>query len=319
MKRAGEKRPGGKRSSERKCLPPVLECGRVVGMKIAGGLALCWMVAGWGGAAGQTPATAADAPTEQSIAAKLQAAPFLMLRGMWDGDKLSFDAQGGVAGSPQRRLFSLSAVVVTQVHLSDSSLEIDGERAGLVMQPAQSLKKAVRAVALGKHGKEEAISIMIPRGEAHPDALEAAVEKVVSVGIDDGLMATAPSYWHVWLRHELHPELPPLAMPAGVYGPPGEPFGRGTLSAIRAPVLIYGPDPKFTPEARERGYQGVSLIGLIVDAQGRPASEWIEEPIGMGLDEAAIAAVTQYRFKPATLHGTPVAVRINIEVNHRIY
>jgi TonB family protein len=39
----------------------------------------------------------------------------------------------------------------------------------------------------------------------------------------------------------------------------------------------------------------------------------------MGLDEQALAAVTQYKFKPATLQGKPVPVEVSIEVNFRIY
>jgi TonB family protein len=39
----------------------------------------------------------------------------------------------------------------------------------------------------------------------------------------------------------------------------------------------------------------------------------------MGLDEKALEAVRQYRFKPSMLHGEPVAVEITIEVNFHIY
>ncbi len=35
----------------------------------------------------------------------------------------------------------------------------------------------------------------------------------------------------------------------------------------------------------------------------------------MGLDEQAVAAVRQYRFKPATLDGKPVPVDLYIDVN----
>jgi protein TonB len=38
----------------------------------------------------------------------------------------------------------------------------------------------------------------------------------------------------------------------------------------------------------------------------------------MGLDKKAIEAVRQYRFKPAMLHGKPVAVAVHIEINFRI-
>jgi protein TonB len=39
----------------------------------------------------------------------------------------------------------------------------------------------------------------------------------------------------------------------------------------------------------------------------------------MGLDEKAVEAVRQYRFKPGMLNGEPVAVAVNIEVNFHIY
>ena len=41
--------------------------------------------------------------------------------------------------------------------------------------------------------------------------------------------------------------------------------------------------------------------------------------VGMGLDEKAVAAVQQYRFKPATQNGKPVAVYLNVEVNFQIF
>ena len=37
------------------------------------------------------------------------------------------------------------------------------------------------------------------------------------------------------------------------------------------------------------------------------------------LDQSALDAVNQYRFKPATLNGQPVSVLINIEVQFRIF
>jgi protein TonB len=39
----------------------------------------------------------------------------------------------------------------------------------------------------------------------------------------------------------------------------------------------------------------------------------------MGLDEKAVEAVKQYRFKPATENGKPVAVFENVEVNFKIF
>jgi periplasmic protein TonB len=61
------------------------------------------------------------------------------------------------------------------------------------------------------------------------------------------------------------------------------------------------------------------VVSLVVDAHGMPRHVHTIRKLGMGLDEKAIEAVRQYKFKPSTLHGKPVAVQITIEVNFHIY
>jgi len=105
---------------------------------------------------------------------------------------------------------------------------------------------------------------------------------------------------------------------------PGEDggYGGGVMSpggGVSEPVLLYAPDPEFSDEARRAKYQGICVVGLIVDAQGNPQNVHVVRPLGMGLDEKAMEAVRQYKFKPAIFHGKPVPVQINIEVNFRIY
>lgn len=86
------------------------------------------------------------------------------------------------------------------------------------------------------------------------------------------------------------------------------------------PALIYSVDPEFSDEARRAKYQGVCLISLTVNEQGRPEDLRVVRPLGMGLDEKALEAVRKYKFKPALKGGrTPVRVRITIEVNFRLY
>jgi protein TonB len=105
---------------------------------------------------------------------------------------------------------------------------------------------------------------------------------------------------------------------------PGEGGGYGggiyhVGGGVSNPVLIFAPDPEFSDEARRAKYQGVCVVGLIVDSQGNPQHVRIVRPLGMGLDEKAMEAVRQYKFKPAEFKGRAVAVEVNIEVNFRIY
>jgi TonB family protein len=85
-------------------------------------------------------------------------------------------------------------------------------------------------------------------------------------------------------------------------------------------VPLFEPEAEFSDEARRAKYQGVCLVGLIVDAQGNPQNVHIVRTLGMGLDEKAMEAVRKYKFKPAMKDGkTPVAVYVNVEVNFRLY
>jgi TonB family protein len=89
---------------------------------------------------------------------------------------------------------------------------------------------------------------------------------------------------------------------------------------VSGPVPLFQPEAEFSDEARRAKYQGVCLVGLIVDAQGNPQNVHIVRALGMGLDEKAMEAVRKYKFKPAMRDGrTPVAVPVNIEVNFRLY
>ncbi len=49
--------------------------------------------------------------------------------------------------------------------------------------------------------------------------------------------------------------------------------------------------------------------------EGLTADAKVERAAGMGLDEKAIKAISQYRFMPATKDGVPLAVRITVEIN----
>jgi protein TonB len=107
------------------------------------------------------------------------------------------------------------------------------------------------------------------------------------------------------------------------YGPgEGGGYGGGIYhvgGGVAAPQLIFAPDPEFSDEARRAKFQGICVVSLVVDAQGNPQRVQVVRHLGMGLDQKAVDAVNQYRFRPATFQGKPVPVEVNIEVTFRIY
>ena len=88
---------------------------------------------------------------------------------------------------------------------------------------------------------------------------------------------------------------------------------------VSAPQLIFSVEPEFSEEARKAKVAGNVLVNLWVDQNGNPSHVHVIRGVGMGLDEKAIEAVRQYRFKPATENGKPVLVELNVEVNFQIF
>jgi len=85
------------------------------------------------------------------------------------------------------------------------------------------------------------------------------------------------------------------------------------------PRVIYDPEPEFTDEARRVKHQGNVLLACVIGADGRVHDARVQRALGMGLDEKAIEAVRKWKFEPSRYNGKPVAVKIMVEVNFRMY
>jgi len=88
---------------------------------------------------------------------------------------------------------------------------------------------------------------------------------------------------------------------------------------VAPPVVLFAPEPQFSEEARKAKVSGNVLVYLQVDTNGKPMHVRVLRGIGLGLDEKAVEAVAQYKFKPAMENGKPVAVEMNVEVNFQIF
>ncbi len=88
---------------------------------------------------------------------------------------------------------------------------------------------------------------------------------------------------------------------------------------VSTPVVIYQVEPEFSEEARKAKFMGNVIVSLVVDPKGLPENVHVTRGVGMGLDDKAVEAVRQYRFKPAMEGGKPVAVYLNVEVAFQIF
>jgi protein TonB len=88
--------------------------------------------------------------------------------------------------------------------------------------------------------------------------------------------------------------------------------------AVIKPVLIDRVEPQYTETARRVRLEGTVIVQAVIDEEGRVVDVKILKPLPMGLDKAAVDAVSRWRFKPATFHDRPVKVYYSLTVNFRV-
>jgi TonB family protein len=98
------------------------------------------------------------------------------------------------------------------------------------------------------------------------------------------------------------------------YNDPAHIYSAGE-SGVSMPVPIYKVRPEATALARSSKYGGTVILSLIVGVDGRATDIRVFRPLGMGLDQNAIDAVSQWKFNPGLKDGRAVTVRGTVDVN----
>jgi len=77
--------------------------------------------------------------------------------------------------------------------------------------------------------------------------------------------------------------------------------------------------PEYPSRARRRGLSGTVMLRVLVDVTGRVAELGVERSSGYSsLDQAALKAVQQWLFSPATEDGVPVAMWVSVPITFRL-
>jgi periplasmic protein TonB len=112
----------------------------------------------------------------------------------------------------------------------------------------------------------------------------------------------------------------PGGLPEGVPG--GRPGGTGTTVPAgfgydQPPRGLTFVRPRYPHDAFDQKVQGTVVVEFVIDVDGRVADPRVVRSVPL-LDAAALEAVRQWRFVPATRRGRPVATRSRAPVSFRI-
>jgi TonB family protein len=142
----------------------------------------------------------------------------------------------------------------------------------------------------------------------------ALAEKTFETSVGPTSMLTiAVTTRRATILKQLGRDAPPPAPKTTVYR-----VGGTAQNQVAAPHLQSKVEPQYSEEARQNKLQGSILLSLVVDATGAPTQIAVLRPLGMGLDEKAIEAISQWRFTPGQKNGSPVPVFSQVEMSFHL-
>lgn len=100
---------------------------------------------------------------------------------------------------------------------------------------------------------------------------------------------------------------------------PGDGVYKAGIAGLTVPKCESCPPPHFSPGALVRKGQGTIVLSIVVSPEGQPREVKIIRSVDAQIDEEAIKAVEDYRFKPALdPDGHPIAARMPYTLSFRL-
>ncbi|MEW5976317.1 MAG: energy transducer TonB [Acidobacteriota bacterium] len=227
----------------------------------------------------------------------------VFVRNFYEGNSLRFSSEGTLFNNSQSGPWTLYAQIeLTEIKLNTDTLELSGTRLFVYFDKKTKQFKGAPLT--------EAVQISV---ETVPGTditkLEQALSKIFLFERAK-LADLVPPYWKKWLLNETAADGDSQALGRGV---------RGAVYRLddvaSRPRLLTRSEPMYPEIARRASVEGKLIVSAVVSKAGQLQVMDIIEPLGLGLDEAAIESMRRWKFAPARHNGEPVDVELNIEVN----
>lgn len=264
--------------------------------------------------------TAAESDLEKVLTSKYKE-QVLILRHPVQGGSLRFNSTGELLTLGHEAPWTIDgAIVITDVHVTAKTLTIKGKRRWYGFDPR--LQRLLPAKTKWKD------RIKIEVGLDHPlkDLAESgAVLDRIFVRNEQELIDVVPEYWRSFLAKQYGIEdVAKSAQDTRTSEIANLQVVKLDTKIIKPPQPVFTPPPdlldqaRSIPEIAEYTVRGLVVLDVIIDKTGRVLDPRIVRPMGLGMDEQAIASVQNWKFSPATRKGEPVAVEMGLEVQFNI-
>lgn len=252
-----------------------------------------------------TPVVVADPSDVNSELVNQYRGQTLFLRHALTADSQEYDVNGVPLTNRGEGPWSLyGQIQVARIEADSNQLRLEGKR---VYYPGGATQMENVKVVADLAGPLSSV-----------DEAAAVLSRVFALTSEEKVKS-APPYWREYLAKQLH-----VAIPQGSTLPDTDPVFAEALShpcsgRRGVPKPLPHREAEFTMAARLAKYGGTVRLSFVVDTRGKVSSVSIVNPLGMGLDESAVANAYEWKFVPGTCDGKPASMQMFSEVDFHWY
>ncbi len=229
-------------------------------------------------------------------------------------NKLRFNPAGELVGSSEQGTWTMHGIAhVDDVEIKPNLVRLRATREVIVLRTEDG-KLGLQPILLTKHMEVE----LEPSGSIA--TLDDVKQTVAHVFHEENLGRKINEYWQGKVKITgVNPRTGQLAMEGGGDGINGYLGGNRPVyfpgGKIEPPKPIHKEGANYTKAASVKRTQGKTFIMVVVNENGYPEIIHLLKDLGDDLDTQTLAATSQWRYRPATKDGQPVAAvtRVNWE------
>jgi TonB family protein len=252
----------------------------------------------------------------------------VLLRGFYKGDFLKYDPAGQPEFKTESGPWTLyGQIEVSNIKVNQDKLRIEGNRifvawpqddsgAGHMKQLRSPDRVRIEVTLDSNHQDEHTIRQLLDR---------------VFVNSRDNLAQLVPEHWRQFLARDATriqdvgsmQTIKNAARAESSGEPNAMPIAKGARSirinqGISETNILKKVQPEYPPLAKAARLDGDLLFTVVIDKEGALRDISVAKPLGLGMEESALQAVKQWKYRPYTVNGQPIEVETLITVRYTL-
>jgi TonB family protein len=87
---------------------------------------------------------------------------------------------------------------------------------------------------------------------------------------------------------------------------------------VKPPKLVHYVEPDFSPSSKEAYVEGTVKISTVITVDGNASESHVVSGLTAEEDKSALEALKHWKFAPGTKSGTPVKVKVTIQIDFHL-